>query len=122
MWDIQITNSLSILKNKKLNILQIGFSNNENSVWLINNIMKNKKSKLYILNLWYQHEKNKEMMNDQSMLKYFDFKNGDKIFFEDLKEYSEKIINVKKKSEEMFSFFRENKILFDLILIDYQFL
>ncbi len=122
MWNLQITNEISLFKNNKINILQIGFSNNQDSLWLLNNIMKDKNSKLYILNLWYQSDKNQEMMNEQSMVKFLKKDDSDKFFFKDLKEYSDKIINLKKKSEEMFNFFKDNNIFFDLIFIDFMFL
>ncbi len=122
MWNLQITDEISLVKNKKLNILQIGFSNNEYTIWLLNNIMKNNNSKLYILNLWYQSEKNQEMTNDKSIIKFFKKEDGDNFFFKDLRPYSSKIINIKKKSVDMFNFCYKEKIQFDLIFIDLQFL
>ncbi len=123
MWDLQITNEISLIKNKKINILQIGFFNNEYSIWLLNNIMLNNNSKLYILNPWYQNEKNQNMINQQSTHNFLKKKEDeDKFFFKDLKSFSNKIINIKKKTEEMFRFFNEEKINFELILIDLKFL
>ncbi len=122
MFDLKITNELSNIKNKKLNILQIGFYDNNYTKWLLNNLITNNNSKLYILNIWYQSEKNSNMINDKSMINFLSKDDNDKYFFKDLKNYMDKILNIKEKSEVMFKYFKNIDISFELILINLKFL
>jgi hypothetical protein len=113
MWDLEIMNQISSLKEKKINILQIGFYKNEESLWLLQNIMKNKNSKLYILNTWYQLAYNTNIMDNQ----YSNKNIIEKDFFKDLITYSDQYFNIKQKTEVAFQYFQKEKILFNIILI-----
>jgi hypothetical protein len=118
MWNLEIMNQISSLKEKKINILQIGFYQNEESLWLLQNIMKNKNSKLFIMNVWFQLSYNKDMMNNHYAIKIMENTKIEKDFFKDLTNYSKQYINIKQKTEDAFQYFQKEKILFNIILIN----
>ncbi len=118
MWDLEIIKKLSKYKNLETKILLIGYTNNDEINWLINNILINKNSELFILDTWNLIDTNINMLNPFDM-KNEDLKNKNK-FVRELKkiDQNEKIIVLKKTLENSFLIFDEKNINFDIILID----
>lgn len=115
MFDLEIINELTKYKNQKINILQIGFTDYETTIWLLKNIIENKDSKIFFFNTKYLINKNMNMNMNMKILK------NDKEFIDIMKkekEYKDTIIDIKKNIDELFYLFTQKNILFDIILIN----
>lgn len=115
MFDLEIINELTKYKNKKINILQIGFTDYETTIWLLKNIIEKKDSKIFFLNTKYLINKNMNINMNKNMVK------NDKEFFDIIKkekEYKDSIIDINKNIDESFYLFTQKKFLFDIILIN----
>jgi hypothetical protein len=98
-----INNYLNNFMNKpNLNFLQIGAYSGETSVWILKNILKNKSSKLYDVDIWNENsnawgDKNIEISYDQNIKNY---------------------TNVIKNKILSDDFFKTNTLFFDFIYVD----
>ncbi len=78
MWDLDVLNLLYKSKKKKINILQIGFISNIESLWILKNIS----SKLYIYDFWYQYTKKEDTIDLPILEDKFYFNKSKDEFYE----------------------------------------
>ena len=105
-WDIYLNRFID----KKINCLEIGSYKGATSVWMLNNLCKNKESNVFSVDPW---EESPEYLN-------INFSDIEKTFDENIKNTGKKSQNVKMKmfSTEAFDILKNKKVTFDVIFID----
>lgn len=100
---------LSEFKKQKINVLEIGVYEGVSSLWFLDNIVKHKNSKLYLVDTW-----------EGSVEYSIDFNIVYKKFLKNIEKApnNNKIIVNKKRSMDALIQYINEKILFDIIYID----
>ncbi len=119
MWDIDVLNLLYKAKKNKINILQIGFMSNTESLWICKNIIKkNKSSKLYIYDFWNQYKEKEDIMNLPILDDTYFYNKSKDEFYHGLEEYNKNIVSLKKDKEELKKELKKDNLHLDYILIN----
>ncbi len=114
MWDLDVLNLLYKTKKKKINILQIGFMSNIESLWILNNTS----SKLYIYDYWNQYTKKEDIIELPILEDKFYFNKSKDEFYEQIDEYKKNIIVFEKNKKQIKKILEKDNINFDYILIN----
>ncbi len=120
MWDIDVLNLLYKAKKKKINILQIGFMSNTESLWICKNIIeKNNSSKLYIYDFWNQYKEKEDIITLPILQDTFFFNKSKDDFYDGLEKYNKKnIVLFTKNKEQLKKELKKDNLHFDYILIN----